>query len=281
MTTLRSWLQGASAQLEAITDSSTLDAQVLLAHFLRKPRSWVLAYGESELEEPCETALNQALSQLLNGTPLPYLLGHWEFFGLNFIVSPAVLIPRPETELLVETALAWLKRHPGPRLAADIGTGSGCIAISLAKHICDLSLIAVDISRPALRVAHKNVQAHQLTTRVRLVQGNLMQPLRARFDLICSNPPYIPSPKLPGLTVTRHEPRLALDGGPDGLQSITVVLEHARHHLTPGGLLLIEIESGQGQTAPHLARQFLPHAHISVLPDLGGHPRLLCVQNAG
>jgi release factor glutamine methyltransferase len=280
MPDLRSWLQQASAQLQAASDTPALDAQVLLAHHLQQPRTWLLANSEQKLNLQLETALNQALSQLLNGFPLPYLLGHWEFFGLQFAVSPAVLIPRPETELLVETALDWLHSHPSRRLAIDIGTGSACIPVTLAKYVSELSITAVDISRSALHLAARNVQVHQVQNQVHLLQADLMQPLQASFDLICSNPPYIPSRKLADLAVSRYEPALALDGGTDGLKIITSLLQQASTLLAPGGLMLVEIEADQGEAARNLAQHTFPAARTCILPDLAGHPRLLQIELA-
>jgi release factor glutamine methyltransferase len=279
MTTLRSWLQSASAQLETVSESAALDAQVLLAHSLKKSRSWIHAHPETQIDEHTETALTEALSRLLNGSPLPYILGYWEFYGLDFIVSPDVLIPRPETELLVETALDWLNTHPQRRRAADIGTGSGCIAIALAKHCPDLTVTAVDISPAALNIAAQNAAVNNVQSQIKFVQGDLTQPLGDQYDLICSNPPYIPSHKLPGLAVTRHEPTLALDGGPEGLDAIRIILADLPRILAPGGLTLIEIESGQGETVIDLAHELLPHYLALVLNDLAGLPRLLCVSS--
>jgi release factor glutamine methyltransferase len=278
MTSLRSWLRSASAQLTPISDSPALDAQALLAHILQKPRSWIIAHNEEQIDENRETALNEALSQLLNGVPLPYLLGHWEFYGLDFLVTPDVLIPRPETELLVETALDWLNAHPHRRRVADIGTGSGCITIALAKHIPDLAITGIDISPAALHIAKQNAAANEVQQRVNFVQGNLTQPLRGQYDLICSNPPYIPSHKLPGLAVTKYEPVLALDGGPEGLDAIRTLLTDLPRILAPGGLTLIEIESSQGDTVLSLTHELLPHYPARVLPDLAGLPRLLCIE---
>ncbi len=278
MTSLRSWLQSASAQFAPISESASLDVQVLAAHILNKPRSWILAHGEEHVDKNTETALNLALSQLLNGVPLPYILGHWEFYCLDFIVSPDVLIPRPETELLVETALDWLQQHPRRRRAADIGTGSGCIAVSLAKHCPDLQLTAVDISPTALHIARQNAAAHTVQERIEFIHGSLTQPLQGQYDLICSNPPYIPSHKLPGLAVSKHEPALALDGGPEGLDAIRALLQDTPRILAPNGLILVEIESGQGETVLSLAHELLPHYPARVLPDLAGLPRLLCIE---
>jgi release factor glutamine methyltransferase len=279
MTELRSWLQSASAQLAPISDNASLDAQVLLAHFLQKPRSWILAHDEIQIDENLETALNEALSQLHNGMPLPYIIGHWEFYALDFLVTPDVLIPRPETELLVEKALDWLDAHPQRRRATDIGTGSGCIAVSLAKHTPNLSITAVDISPAALTIAAQNAAANGVQSKINFVRGNLTQALQSQFDLICSNPPYIPSYKLPGLAVTKHEPSLALDGGPEGLDAIRILLADVPRLLAPGGLMLIEIESGQREAVLDLAHELLPQYHACVLPDLAGLPRLLYVES--
>ena len=279
MAELRSWLQSASAQLKPISESAALDAQILLAHFIQKPRSWILAHSEEQLDKNTETALNEALSLLFKGTPLPYILGHWEFFALDFIVTPDVLIPRPETELLVETALEWLNAHPQRRRVADIGTGSGCIAVALAKNCPDLSITAVDISPAALNIASQNAATNGADKQINFIQGNLTQPLSEQYDLICSNPPYIPSHKLPGLVVSKHEPNLALDGGPEGLDAIRALLADAPRILAPDGLMLIEIESGQGEAILDLAHQLLPQHHACVLPDLAGLPRLLCIGN--
>ncbi len=187
--------------------------------------------------------------------------------------------PARETELLVETALDWLQQHPPRRRAVDIGTGSGCIAITLAKHIPDIAITAVDISPAALCIAAKNAAANAIQEQITFVQGNLTQPLQDQYDLICSNPPYIPSHKLPGLAVSKHEPNLALDGGPEGLDAIRIILTDLPRILAPGGLTLIEIESGQGESVLSLVTEFLPQYPARVLPDLAGLPRLLCIHN--
>lgn len=271
----------AQVLLAHASDTAFLDAQVLLAHLLDKPRAWLLAHPEETLNPAQAGALETALQRLESGEPLPYLLGHWEFYALDFTVSPAVLIPRPETELLVDTALAWLKAHPGPRRAIDVGTGSGCIAVSLAHHTRELTVIAADISGQALRVARQNALRHAVLDRLRLVQMDLLSALAvegAPLDLLCANLPYIPRHKLAALPVSRWEPRAALDGGEDGLDFIRRLLEQAPARLKPGGLALLEIEAGQGEPAQALARREFPQAHIQVLPDLAGLPRLLTIE---
>jgi release factor glutamine methyltransferase len=215
------------------------------------------------------------------------VLGCWEFYGLELIVSPEVLIPRPETESLVETALGWLRR-PGSaiRKCVDIGTGSGCIAIALALNAPNLVLTATDISSTALAIAHANAHKLHVLDRIHFVEADLLASpalVAQRFDLLVANLPYIPTWTLHQLEVFDHEPSLALDGGPDGLAVIRRLLETAPAHLAEGGALLLEIEASQGKSALALARaafpkSAFPYADIQVLPDLAGKDRLLAIQ---
>jgi release factor glutamine methyltransferase len=259
-----------------------LDLQILLAHVLGNPRAWVLAHPEAALTEEQTHEWKAALAHLRRGVPLPYVLGRWEFFGLEFIVTPEVLIPRPETELLVETALRQICQ-PGSaiRTCIDIGTGCGCIAVALALHAPSLVLTATDISPKALAIAHANAEKHGVAGRIELQTADLLDsPTLAgqRFDLLVANLPYIPSWTLRTLEVYGREPSLALDGGPDGLDLIRRLLQTAPAHLAPGGALLLEIEASQGNTAQELARHAFPQAEIHVLPDLSGRDRLLSIQ---
>jgi release factor glutamine methyltransferase len=260
------------------SDTPALDAQVLLAYILRRHRSWILAHPEFELDDKKQTTLQNVLSQLESGIPVPYILGKWEFFGLEFDINPHVLIPRPETELLVNTALRWLTIHSDRRWALDIGTGSGCIAISLARHIANLCIYASDISLPALQLARQNAYNHHLSSRVTFIQCNLLPPIKLKFDLICTNLPYIPTTTLIGLPIYGREPTSSLDGGEDGLLYIRRLLERAPDRLAYGGLLLCEIESTHKAPAVEIACEFFPHADIKVLPDLAGFDRLLTIQ---
>lgn len=277
------WLQAAAQRLldasggEKTRTEAALEAQVLLAHALGRSRAWLLAHPEQGLTADSQDVLEDQLTRLAEGVPLPYLTGRQEFYGLEFEVGPEVLIPRPETELLVETALAWLAGHPGARWAADVGTGSGCIAITLAYHAPGLHLAAIDISRGALPVARRNLERHALLERVRLVQGDLLTSISGPFDLVCANLPYIPSAALNDLPVVRHEPRSALDGGTNGLDLIQALLDDLPRLLAHPGLALLEIEASQGQAATDLARACFPGAAVRVLPDLAGLPRLLTI----
>lgn len=282
-----SLLSTLTSRLAQISDTPRLDAQVLLAHILGKTRSWVFAHPEAVLTPVQYSQLESAASQLQAGRPLPYLLGRWEFYGLEFLVAPQVLIPRPETELLVEGALDWLNEHPGRRKAADIGTGSGCIAVSLAVNIPDLDLLATDLSQPALLIARTNAIRHQVTERIHFLQADLLNPstestnedeLTVSFfplDLLCANLPYIPTPTLHGLKVYDREPTLALDGGLDGLDFIHRLLAQAPGVMAADSLLLLEIEAGQGAEVRTLAENAFPQARVQVTRDLAGRDRLL------
>lgn len=268
-------------RLSGVSETAALDAQVLLAHVVGQPRAWVLAHPENRLTPLQEKTLQSYLDRLEKGEPLPYVLGVWEFYGMQFFVTPAVLIPRPETELLVEQGLNWLRSHPGRRLAADVGTGSGCIAAVLAAQIPDLAVVASDLSFAALAVAARNIRRHGLQEQILLVQADLHVRICRPYDLICANLPYIPSSKLAGLQVSRWEPVLALDGGVDGLAQIRSLLMQVSEALAPGGLALLEIEAEQGGAVQVLAEACFPDARIDLLQDLAGRDRLLRVQKQG
>ncbi len=262
-------------------ESVQLDSQVLLAHVLQKTRTWVVAHPERQLTESELASVKESISRLKAGEPLPYILGHWEFYGLDFNLTPDVLIPRPETELLVERAITWLKASPERRTIADIGTGSGCISIAIAKTISDAIVTATDISMQALKVARQNALKHDVTRRVSFVQCDLLPyhpdplPTSLHFDLICANLPYIPTDTLRGLEVYQHEPHLALDGGADGLDAIRTLLEIAPDWLAPNGLILLEIEASQGLSAVSLAYDAFDSAEIYLRRDLSGRHRLV------
>ncbi len=279
---IQTTLESSQRRLALLSESAGLDVQVLLAHFLGKPRAWILAHPEYPLTAKQEIDFLQLLSRLEAGEPLPYLLGHWEFFGLDFTVNPAVLIPRPETELLVEHALDWLAKHPKRRKALEVGTGSGCIAVALASRVPDLNLLAVDISMPALRVARENLSRHQLEKRITLAQTNLLGGIHPdpqdRFDLVAANLPYIPETTLALLPALRYEPSIALSGGAGGTALVERLLKDIPEVIAPGGLLLLEIEATIGAAVQELVQSRLPGCMTQVLPDLAGHDRLVIAQ---
>ena len=271
---------GITSRLTPISDTPALDASVLLSHIVQKPRTWVLAHSELTLTTEQQIQLEESLTHLEQGIPLPYVIGHWEFFGLDLEITPDVLIPRPETELLVEKAIVWLQKSPTRRMVADVGTGCGAIATTIALNVRDSYILATDISLAALRVARRNARKFNLVN-LGFVQCDLLpvrfNPSAAQFhfDLICANLPYIPTESLHTLPVYGREPALALDGGADGLEIIRKLLTLAPEWLAPKGLILLEIEATRGMQALNLAYDFFPHAEIQLLQDLTGRDRLL------
>jgi release factor glutamine methyltransferase len=214
--------------------------------------------------------------------PTAYITGHKEFFGIDFKVSPSTLIPRPDTELLVETAIKLANAAlPQSCLIADIGTGCGAIAIALALHLPQAKIYAIDISAAALEVAEINCQKHRVSNRVRLLQGDLLEPLPEPVQLIVANLPYISEPelaKLP-LEISMFEPQLALAGGKDGLVQIEKLLSQARGKLLSGGAVLLEIGYDQGSAVKDLARKYFTSARVSVATDLSGLDRVVTISS--
>lgn len=259
-------------------DQDTLDSQVLLSHIVGHPRTWLLSHLDAPLTPPQVDSAKEAFSQLQAGTPLPYILGHWEFFGLELNITKDVLIPRPETELLVEKAIAWIKASPQRTTIADIGTGSGAIAVSLAKHLPYVHILATDISPAALKVAKSNAKKFNVEPQIDFIECDLFpafdfQPVT--FNLICANLPYIPTQTLHQLPIYGREPTLALDGGPDGLDVYRRLLKLAPKRLAPHSMMLFELEASQGTKAFNLAYDMLDEVSIQLHQDFSGHDRLL------
>ena len=241
-------------------------------------RPVLLTHPERVLTTTEIQTLDSALERLASGEPLPYIVGSWEFYGLRFEVTPQVLIPRPETEILVELGLEWLHTHPERRKAADVGTGSACIATALAYHRRDLQVLAADQSMAALKVAARNIKRLEVTQSVSLAACDLLTAVKGPLDFVAANLPYIPTAKLDSLAVLDHEPRSALDGGRDGLAIISRLLADSPRWLAPGGLMLLEIEAGQGKTAAQLAREWVADARVDMIRDLAGKPRVIRIE---
>jgi release factor glutamine methyltransferase len=260
------------------SESPTLDVQVLMAFALKQRREWLVIHNEDPLTQEQVDSLDTYLKRLQNGEPLAYITGKRSFYGLDFMITPAVLVPRPETELLVEEALNWLEANPNRRKGVDVGTGSGIIAISLADRFTDLRMTAIDISSEALTLAEENARIHALQDRIQFIQNDLLKGIDDRFDLIAANLPYIPTDTLKNLDVIHHEPRQALDGGSDGLLLINQLLEQSVQRIYPNGLILLEIEATQGQKATAAAKKYFPEAKIDCLNDYADLPRLVKIQ---
>lgn len=281
---IHNYLEFLSRRLAPISDTANLDAQVILSEVLGINRASLLAHPEKDISSEEILILENILLRLENGEALPHVLGRWEFFGMDFFLNPNVLIPRPETEQLVEWALKWLDARPTRRMGIDIGTGSGCIAAALANQVSDLQMIATDISYNALVAARKNINKYSLGSRIHLVQADLTDPFftasstSLKFNLICANLPYIPTNELNQLDVSRREPWNALDGGKDGLRLIMKVIRNIAELIADESCLLLEIEASQGSAVRALAENAFPNAAIHILKDLAGFDRTAVIE---
>jgi release factor glutamine methyltransferase len=267
-------LQAARARLAAASRNPRRDAEVLLAHVLRCDQAALLTHPERLLSPAESDQLENFLKRRLASEPMQYITGSQEFFGLLFEVTPDVLIPRPETEHLVEAALEHIGREAVRIL--DVGTGSGAIAVSLAHARPQSHVTAVDLSPAALEVARRNAQRHAVLDRVTFLQSNLLAALDgADFDVVVSNPPYIAEGEVLEPQVSNYEPHPALYAGPTGLEVYERLIPEARKVLKPGGWLLLEIGFGQQPAVEALLRGW---RSVSVVHDLQGIPRVLQAQ---
>ena len=279
MMTIREALQWARQEL---SDSPTAagDARLLLQHTLQVGRSHLVAHGEEALPAGRERAFRRLVTRARGSEPIPYITGEAPFYGLDFEVTTAVLIPRPETELLVQAAIEWGEAH-GATTVADVGTGSGCIAVTLARHLPDARIAATEISPEALAVAQRNAERHGVAERIDFRRGSLLEPVDGDLDLIVANLPYVSDAEWTTLAdgVKWYEPAGALRGGADGLALIRQLLEQARSRCQAGGALFLEIGWRQGKKAVTLARTIFPQARVDVLPDHAGHDRILVIES--
>ena len=257
---------------------ASLDAQLLLARILETTRTGLVAHDDRALSVAEEGRWNDAVARRMDGEPLAYLLGEKEFAGLMLEVTSDVLVPRPETETLVDWAIELLAApSPGPRSVVDLGTGSGAIALAVAARCSDANVTATDVSAAAVAVARRNAARHG--AQVEFVVGPWWEPLGARtFDMVLSNPPYVAAGD-PHLAALRHEPTLALTPGCDGLAAVREIVTGAGRHLRPGGWLLVEHGFDQAEAV----RALLAGAGfvaVATRADLAGRPRVSAGQAA-
>ena len=286
MSTASSELRQVALQIAAtlakhgIPDSN-LEAEVLLRHVLKYDRARYYASLREQLSSKKLEIVKNLVNRRTQGEPLAYITQHKEFYGLDFRVTPAVLIPRQETELLVDEALNFaVENQDGNISVADIGTGSGAIAVSVAVNLPLAKVYATDCSQKALEIADLNLRNHGVADRITLLEGDLLQPLSIPVDLIVSNPPYIASHLLSGLEPeVRSEPLLALDGGKEGLEVISRLLEQTPAKLKPDGSILIEISPEQADAVREMAELLFPTAVVSYAYDLLEHPRCLIISS--
>jgi release factor glutamine methyltransferase len=261
-------------------ESPRLDAEVLLAHVLDTERSRLPLHWDDCLTAEQAHAYNALIQRRLAREPVAYLIGRRPFYDVDLVVNPHVLIPRPETEHLVEEALGWAQARQGPLRIADVGTGSGAIAIVLARHLPQSHVWAIDISREALAVASLNATRYDLVGRITFLQGDLLAPLAGTVDLVAANLPYVRREELPELMadVRDYEPEQALVGGLAGLDLIERIMPQLAEHLARPGLALLEIDPRQAEAVRRLAQQHLPDAAVSVVSDYAGLERVVRVE---
>jgi len=257
---------------EANIEDAPLESELLLRHVLQISQVELYQDPEREIKLEQGKKIWALVKRRLNGEPTAYITGHREFYGLDFYVDPSVLIPRPESELLVEKTLALAQTHPVACIA-EIGTGSGAIAVSLALNLPHAKIYATDISEAALKVALSNCQRHGVADRVCLLQGDMLDPLPEAVDIMVANLPYVSQTELSRLS--DFEPELALNGGADGLAQIEKLCQQVSGKLRPQGFLLLEIGQGQERAVTALLRRLFPSAGIEIFPDLSGIVRVV------
>lgn len=252
-------------------EDAAIEGELLLRQALGLNRVELYLSLEDELNQQQEVAFRHLVKRRLNGEPTAYITGHREFYSLDFYVNADVLIPRPETELLVEKTIALAQRRTAP-VIADIGTGCGAIAITLSRSLPQVSIYATDISVAAMEVAKLNCLRHGVADRICLLCGDMLEPLPKAVDFIVANLPYV---KKTEMATSSFEPAPALDGGTDGLREIQRLCRQAKDKLRPGGSLLIEIGYGQKEPVAALLARLFPSTEIEVIPDLSGIDRLV------
>lgn len=257
-------------------DEPRITVELLLARALGTDRAGLYARLGEPLDPERRRAFEELLTRRVNGEPVAYILGEREFYGLSFVVRPGVLVPRPETELLVEKVLEFAHDSGGPvRRIVDVGAGSGAVAVALATRLPGAWIVGVDVVEEAIAVARENAERHRVSDRVTFVLGDLLEPVAGVQDVVVGNLPYIPSAVVETLdrSVRDWEPRVALDGGHDGLVLHRRLLGQLRGRLRPGGLVLLEVADDRGEAAVAVFRAALPGAEVELLRDMFGRDR--------
>ena len=281
MASVREIIQRCHHELEAIgIPDARLEAEVMVMNVMRMPRQDLFAHQEDEATTQHEQDIQGILDRRRTREPLAYILGYREFYGINLLVNPDVMVPRPETETMVEHALfmALMGMESAQLVIADVGTGTGAIAINLAIHIPAARIYAVDLTDPVLNVASYNIHSHNVADRVTLCQGDLLAPVPEKVDLVVANLPYIPTERIHTLQPeVQWEPRAALDGGKDGLDLVRGMMSQATAKLNDQGIILLELDPEQMPVASEIALQHFPEANVTIEQDLARQDRILVV----
>lgn len=275
-----------------------LEAEILLSHIIKKPREYLFTYPEAKLTKKQVSGFRFQVSKRLRGVPIAYIIGQKEFYGLKFLVDKNVLVPRPETELMVDTALAVMKKDTATII--DVGTGSGCIIVSIAKEIItnyelpitnktprdNFQLIGIDISKKALAVAKKNATLNGVYKTIKFINGDLLAPLipkiesaswRIKLKIICANLPYLTPAQIKNSPTLKFDPKLALSAGADGLKYYRRLFKQLRQTDVQNFVLLCEIDPSQKISIRRLAKKLLPQHTLEIKKDLRGHNRLAMI----
>ena len=274
MTLEEAYKQARGLLLASDIEEASLEAEILLRETLNINRAGFYTELNSCMGSEQKECYRNRIDRRLKNEPLAYITGHREFYGLDFYVNPSVLIPRPETELLVESTIEMARHYESP-VIADIGTGSGNISVSLAKHIPEATIIATDISVDALEVAALNCQKHSVEDKIRLLHGNLLEPLDRDVDIIVSNLPYVTTTDVATMNTAGYEPQIALDGGEDGLDTIRKLCNQSKGRLKEGGSLLLEIGQGQDSPVISILKDLYPDSSIERKADFNGIYRII------
>ncbi len=262
---------------------SRLEAEVLLCHVLGIDRTQLRIKLENEISAVQRDLFFELIRRRLEREPIAYITGHKEFFGLEFQVTRETLIPRPETELIVEKVISLKeKRSLGINTIVDVGTGCGAIAVALAVNMQDVEIAAIDISREALEVAALNAKRHDVFKKIRFVEGDLLEPLAESVDIIVANLPYVREQDMGILSddVRRFEPELALFGGVDGMDFIERLMNQSCSKLNTMGIIILEISPEQRTSVVDIANQCFPKVNVEILADLNGYDRVVCIETA-
>ena len=255
-------------------DDASLEAEILLRHVLKITRPQLYQELDIELSKVNEDSYSELIARRQQGEPSAYITGHREFYGLDFYVDRNVLIPRPESEFLVEKTLE-IARSRDIAIVTDVGTGCGAIAISLATNLDEIKIYATDISLNALTVAEKNCLRYGVADRIELLHGNMLEPLPGHVDLIIANLPYVRKSDIPDSGPLSFEPVQALDGGVDGISMINALCVQAKDKLSPGGVMLLEIGEGQADAVTDIINEVFSSARVEVTGDYAGIERIV------
>lgn len=266
-------------------DSAELDAELLVAHTLRKDRAYVLAHGTDELNIQDEKNIHELIEKRKARMPLAYILGHKEFYGIDFLVNKYTLIPRPETELLAQNVIDYCREHPEKQSIIELGIGSGCVLLSILKHCPQLKYVmAIEFVKRALEVAKKNSESMGLFERITFKRSNMWQQLTKEYtyDIVVANLPYLSAKELAAARADcpelAYEPQIALLGGTDGLLFFEKLFQRTHRHLRPNAAIFLEIGALQGAAVTALAKKYIPQGNVSILKDNCARDRVIVIQ---